>query len=125
MFLHTARTAHFSLAHLSALLKEVFHCDFGVRRARRLRASHSILAVSVRSRVVLHFFPCEFGYDFCPCAPTLGLGGEDVDDGVPEALQREDDGGYDVEAEVLVLVDELVEPVDGAGDPDYEEGDEH
>ena len=56
---------------------------------------------------------------------TRGETSRDVDDGVPEPLQREDEGGGEIEAEDDgVGVHEGVDAVDGGGDPGDEQGDE-
>ena len=60
-----------------------------------------------------------------PQVATRDLGRDDVDDGIPEALQRKSQGFRIAEAEAeLVRVVEGVDPVGGGGDPGEEEGEE-
>ena len=101
-------------AHLAALHGHITECDLRVGFAGVSRAGHGVLAIGVLAGTVLRLVARDLGHDLCVGLLALCTGREYVDDGVPGALEGQDDGGDDIQTKArLVLVDELIESVGG------------
>lgn len=99
---------------------EPLHLRLPIPLARLARPQTPQAHHAVEAALARQFLGARHG------APEVAAGGlrrDDVDEGVPEALEGQDEGFGVVEAEVVaVRVGEGVEPVDARGDPGDEQG---